>query len=111
MSISSIIIDGRKELIMMHSPAHPGEVIRETCLKPLELTVTEAAQGLGITRKAMSDLVNGHSGISPEMAIRLEKAGWSTAEAWLKMQMNWSLWRARRNAKTIKVKKFSTRAA
>ncbi len=93
---------------MMHSPAHPGEIIRESCLKPLGLTVTETAEGLGVTRKALSDLLNGHSGISSEMAIRLEKAGWSTAEAWLKMQMNWSLWQARQSAKSIKVKKFRT---
>lgn len=68
----------------MHDPAHPGEVIREVCLKPSGLTVTAAAEGLGVTRKTLSDLVNCHSGVSPEMAIRLEKAGWSTAEAWLK---------------------------
>jgi len=64
----------------MHNPAHPGEVIRESCLKPLGMTVTAAAEGVGVTRKALSDLLNGHSGVSPEMAIRLEKAGWSTAE-------------------------------
>lgn len=71
---------------MMHNPAHPGEVIRESCLKPSGLTVREAAENLGVTRKALSDLLNGHSGMSPEMALRLEKAGWSTADAWLRMQ-------------------------
>ncbi len=90
----------------MHNPAHPGEVIRESCLKPLGLTVTEAADGLGVTRKTLSDLLNGHSGVSPEMAIRLEKAGWSSADAWLRMQMNWNLWQARQHASQIKVKKF-----
>ncbi len=64
----------------MQSPSHPGEIIREDCLKPLGLTVTAAAKGLGVTRKTLSDLLNGHSGVSPEMAIRLEKVGWSTAE-------------------------------
>jgi addiction module HigA family antidote len=59
----------------MHNPAHPGEVIRESCLKPLGLTVREAAEHLGVTRKALSDLLNEHSGVSPEMALRLEKAG------------------------------------
>ncbi|HXW22469.1 MAG TPA: HigA family addiction module antitoxin [Rhodomicrobium sp.] len=91
---------------MMHNPAHPGEVIRESCLKPLGLTVGAAAEGLGVTRKALSDLLNGHSGVSPDMAIRLEKAGWSTAEAWLRMQMQWNLWRARKNSSKIKVRKF-----
>jgi addiction module HigA family antidote len=91
---------------MMQDPAHPGEVIRESCLKPLGLTVTEAAEGLGVTRKALSDLLNGHSGVSPEMAIRLEKVGWSTADAWLRMQMTRNLWQARQNAGKIKVKKF-----
>ncbi len=91
----------------MHDPAHPGEVIREACLKPLGLTVTEAAAGLGVTRKALSDLLNGHSGVSPEMAIRLEKAGWSTADAWLRMQMQRSLWEARRHADAIIVRRFS----
>jgi addiction module HigA family antidote len=93
-------------MTVMHNPAHPGEVLRETCLKPLDLTVKDAADGLGVTRKALSDLLNGHAGVSFEMAIRLEKAGWSTAEAWLKMQMNWSLWQARQAARSIKVKKF-----
>ena len=79
----------------MHDPAHPGEVIREMCLKPLGMTVTAAAEGLGVTRKALSDLLNGHSGVSPGMAIRLEKAGWSTADAWLRMQASHSLWQAR----------------
>jgi addiction module HigA family antidote len=67
----------------MHNPAHLGEVIRESCLKPSGLTVGEAPEHLGVTRKALSDLLNGHSGMSPEMALRLEKAGWSSAEAWL----------------------------
>ncbi|HEY3720102.1 MAG TPA: HigA family addiction module antitoxin [Roseiarcus sp.] len=91
----------------MHDPAHPGEVIRESCLKPLGMTVTAAAEGLGVTRKALSDLLNGHSGVSPEMAIRLEKAGWSSADAWLRMQAAHSLWEARKHADKIKVRRFS----
>ena len=94
----------------MHNPGHPGEVIREACLKPLGLTVTEAAAGLGVTRKALSDLVNGHSGVSPDMAVRLEKAGWVTADSWLQMQLNRDLWEARKRAAKIKVKRFSRRA-
>jgi len=90
----------------MHNPAHPGEVIRESCLRPLDLTVREAAEHLGVTRKALSDLLNEHSGGSPEMALRLEKAGWSPAETWLRMQMNWNLWRVRQQAGKLRVKKF-----
>jgi addiction module HigA family antidote len=92
--------------MQMHNPAHPGEVIRESCLKPLGITVTAAAAGLGVTRKALSDLMNGHSGVSPEMAIRLEKAGWSTADACLQMQASHSLWQARLHADKIKVRRF-----
>jgi addiction module HigA family antidote len=72
----------------------------------LGLTVTAAAQGLGVTRKTLSELLNGHSGISPEMAIRLEMAGWSTADHWLRMQVQHDLWRARQHATQIKVKRF-----
>jgi addiction module HigA family antidote len=89
----------------MHDPAHPGEVIREACLKPLNLTVTAAAEALGVTRKALSDLLNGHSGVSPDMAIRLEQVFGSTADAWLRMQMQRDLWEARQRAGTIKVNK------
>ncbi|MBV9115290.1 MAG: HigA family addiction module antidote protein [Hyphomicrobiales bacterium] len=95
----------------MRNPSHPGEIIREDCLEPLGLTVTAAAKGLGVTRKALSDLLNGHSGVSPEMAIRLEKAGWGTADTWLRIQMTRNLWEARRRAGRIKVKKFESTAA
>jgi addiction module HigA family antidote len=91
----------------MHNPAHPGAVLRQACLKPLGLTVTETAAGLGVTRKALSDLLNGHSGVSPEMAIRLEMAGWSTADAWLRMQVQRDLWAVRQHADRIVVRRFS----
>ena len=90
----------------MHDPAHPAEVVCEACLKPLGRTMTTAAVGLGVTRKALSDLLNGHSGVSPEMAIRLEKVGWSTADAWLRMLPQRDLAAARKRAATIKVKRF-----
>ncbi len=67
--------------MQMHNPSHPGEAIRELCLEPMGLTVTKAARGLGVTRKALSELLNGHSGISPEMAIRLSKAFGGSAVA------------------------------
>jgi addiction module HigA family antidote len=92
----------------MFNPAHPGEIVREDCLKPLGLTVTAAAAGLGVTRKTLSDLLNGHSGVSPDMAIRLEKAGWGTADHWLRMQMQRDLWEARQREREgkIRVKPF-----
>ena len=91
----------------MHNPAHPAEVIRESRLKPLGMTVTATAEGLGVTRKALSDLLYGHSGVSPEMAIRLQKAGWSTADAWLRTQAAHSLWEARKQADKIRVRRLS----
>ena len=90
----------------MHNPPHPGEVIRELCLEPLGLTVTAAAQGLGVSRKALSELLNGHSGISPEMAIRLAKAFGGSAESWMRQQMQYDLWRAQQNADEITVERF-----
>ena len=82
----------------MFDPPHPGEILREDYLKPLGLTVTATAAGLGVTRKALSELLNGHSGVSPEMAIRLELAGWTTADHWLRMQMHYDLWHAKQHA-------------
>ena len=75
----------------MHNPPHPGEIIRDQCLEPLGLSVTDAAKGLGVTRKALSELLNGHAGISPEMAIRLTKAFGSTPEGWLNVQAAYDL--------------------
>jgi addiction module antidote protein, HigA family len=90
----------------MHNPSHPGELVRFDCLEPLGLSVTKAAEALGVTRQALNNLVNCKAGISPEMAIRLEKAGWSTADTWLQMQMQYDLWQARQKAGSLKVKKF-----
>lgn len=90
----------------MNNPAHPGEVIRDLCLEPLGLSVTDAAKGLGVTRKALSELLNGHSGVSPEMAIRLEKAFGSSAQHWLAMQMQHDLWKAEQKSADINVTRF-----
>jgi addiction module HigA family antidote len=68
------------------NPPHPGEIIREDCLAPLGLSVTAAAEWLGVSRQSLPDLLNGHNGVSAEMAIRLEKAGWGNAETWLGVQ-------------------------
>ncbi len=94
----------------MHNPPHPGEIIREQCIEPLGLTITAAAKGLGVTRKALSELVNGHSGVSPEMAIRLAKAFGSNPETWLRLQLQYDLWHAERRAGNIKVTRFPEQA-
>ena len=90
----------------MYNPPHPGETIREDCLKPLDLSVTKAAEGLGISRKHLSDIVNGHAGISPEMAIRLSKGFGGSPESWLKQQMLYDLWQAEQSTSEVTVKKF-----
>ncbi len=90
----------------MKNPPHPGEVVRELCLDPMGLTVTAAAMGLGVSRKTLSELLNGHAGISPEMAIRLSKGFGGSAESWLRQQMQYDLARAEKQASEIKVKKF-----
>ena len=92
---------------MMRNPSHPGELIKYDCIEALNLTVTASAAALGVTRKTLSALINCKSGVSPEMAIRLEKAGWGTADAWLRMQLNYDLWQARQKSKSLKVKMLS----
>ncbi len=91
----------------MHNPPHPGEIIRYECLEPLGLTVTRAAQGLGVTRQALSDLVNEKAGVSVEMAIRLSKAFGSSPETWLGLQTAYDLWQARERVSKIEVTPFS----
>jgi addiction module HigA family antidote len=91
----------------MHNPAHPGEIIREDCIKPLALSVTAAAKGLGVSRQSLTELLSGRTGVSAEMAIRLEKAGWSTAGAWLRMQAQYDLWQARQREGNIRVERFA----
>lgn len=80
---------------MMKNHPHPGELLREDVLVPLELEVTEAAQRLGMSRTALSRVLNGRAGISPDLALRLEQAGVSTARFWMTLQVNYDLSRAR----------------
>jgi len=89
----------------MKNPPHPGETVRYDCLEPLGLTITEGAKALGVTRQALNNLVNGKSGISPEMAIRLSKAFGSSPETWLKMQLDYDLAKARQGEGKIHVKR------
>ena len=81
----------------MKNPAHPGEVLREYL--PENLGVTEAARRLGVTRQALSALLNGRAGVSAEMALRLEAALGTSAEMWLEMQAGYDLWQARQRSK------------
>ena len=92
----------------MQNPPHPGGIVRRQCLDPLGLSVAEAAAGLGVTRQALSDLVNEKAGISVEMAVRLSKAFGSSPETWLGMQMAYDLWRTRPRTREIEVRRFGT---
>ena len=89
--------------MQMKNPPHPGGSIRRACLEPLGLSVTEGAKILGVSRQTLNNVINGKSGISPEMAIRLSKAFGSTPETWLRMQLAYDLAVARRNESRIKV--------
>lgn len=93
------------------APAHPGTAIRQACLKPFRLTVTEAAKALGVTRKTLSDVVNGHNGVSATMAIRLEQVFGGSADAWMRMQMHHDLWRARQRQTPLLVTRRFVRPA
>ena len=81
---------------MIHTHPHPGEILKETVFDPLDLSVTEAADRLAMSRVALSRVLNGKAGISPDLALRLEKAGVSTARFWVALQGNYDLWRAMR---------------
>ena len=89
----------------MKNPPHPGEHVLEDCLKPLGLSITKAADVLGVSRLTLSNLVNGKNGVSPEMAIRLSKAFGGNPEVWLGMQMQYDLAQAEKKAATIKIKR------
>lgn len=96
----------------MHNPPHPGEVLRELYLQPLDLTITAAAEGWGVTRKALSELVNGRTDISRDMAIRLAKAFPNTdIRLWLDLQLQYDAWQAEQRAGTIKVKPLAPPSA
>jgi antitoxin HigA-1 len=91
----------------MHNPPHPGEILRSLCLEPLGVSVTDAAKSLGISRKSLSAILNGRSGISPEMAVRLSIALGTTAESWLNQQVQYDLWVAEKRRKTLRVQRIA----
>lgn len=90
----------------MKNPPHPGHSIKENCLDPLGLSVTEGARVLGVARHTLSRVLNAHAAVSPEMAIRLEKAGWSDAEFWMRRQASYDLAQARRSEDQIRVVRY-----
>jgi antitoxin HigA-1 len=91
----------------MKNPPHPGEIIRDLYLEPLNLTVTGAAKVLGVTRKTLSQLLNGHAGISPEMALRLSKAFGRSPESWLQLQNQYDLARVAARIGDIQVERYA----
>jgi len=90
----------------MHNPPHPGAVLKELYLEPLGLTITAAAKGLGVARKTLTALVNGHAGVSAEMAVKLAVAFNTTPESWLNCQQHYMLWQAERRVDTSKLTHF-----
>jgi addiction module HigA family antidote len=92
----------------MHNPAHPGQVLKELYLDPLGLTITQAAKGLRISRQALSNILNGHNRITPDMALRFEKAFGISRQTWLNMQQNYDLWHAEQEVDLSDVQVFVT---
>jgi len=93
--------------MLMHNPPHPGEIIKEFCLEPLGISVTDAAEGLGVSRKTLSAIINGRAGVSPEMAVRLSIAFDTSAESWLNQQSQFDLWLAEQNRESLHVRRLS----
>jgi antitoxin HigA-1 len=93
--------------MLMHDPPHPGEIIKELCLEPLGISVTEAAEALGVSRKTLSSIINGKAGISPEMAVRLSIAFDTSSESWLNQQTQYDLWQAEQHRNELRVKRLS----
>ena len=89
----------------MKNPAHPGRIVKGS-MEELGLSITDAAKVLGVTRPTISKLINGHSSVSPEMAIRLSKAFGSTPEFWLRLQFNYDLAQMMAKVDEIKVERY-----
>jgi antitoxin HigA-1 len=93
--------------MLMHNPPHPGKVLRQLCLEPLGLTVTQMAEALGVSRKTLSSILNERAGISPEMAVRLSIAFGTSSESWLNQQVQYDLWQAEKHRRELRVKKLA----
>lgn len=95
-------------MIMMKNPPHPGKTVRIVCLEELNLSVTQGAEILGVSRQTLSNLVNEHSSVSQEMAIRLSKAFGGSPEVWLTKQFNYDVAQAKAKAKSINVNRYTS---
>jgi addiction module HigA family antidote len=93
--------------MLMHNPPHPGEIIKALCLEPLGISVTEAAEALGVSRKTLSSIINGKAGISPEMAVRLSIAFDTSSESCLNQQTQYDLWQAEQHRNELRVRRLS----
>ncbi len=93
--------------MLMHNPPHPGLIIKELCIEPLNLTVTDTAKALGVSRKTLSSIINGKAGISPEMAIRLSIAFNTSSESWVNQQSQYDLWQAEKHRSELHVSKLA----
>ena len=93
--------------MLMYNPPHPGEILRELCLEPLGISVTAAANALGVSRKTLSSILNGRAGISPEMAVRLSIALETSSESWINQQSQYDLWLAEQNRDSLQVSRLS----
>ncbi len=93
--------------MLMHNPPHPGVIIKELCIEPLGLSITETAKALGVSRKTLSSIVNEKAGISPEMAVRLSIAFNTSSESWINQQAQYDLWQAEQHRNELKVSKLS----
>jgi addiction module HigA family antidote len=93
--------------MLMHNPPHPGSIIKKLCIEPLGITVTDAANALGISRKTLSSIINEKAGISPEMAVRLSIAFNTSSESWMNQQSQYDLWQAEQRRNELQVSKLS----
>ena len=93
--------------MQMHNPPHPGEVLKDLCIEPLGLTITDTAKALDVSRKTLSSILNGKSGISPEMAVRLSIAFNTSSESWLNQQLQYDLWKAEQHRQELEVTQLS----
>jgi len=93
--------------MLMYNPPHPGEILRKLCLEPLGISVTAAAEGLGVSRKTLSSILNGRAGISPEMAVRLSIAFETSSESWLNQQSQYDLWQAEQHRESLHVRRLT----
>jgi len=92
--------------MLMHNPPHPGLIIKELCIAPLNLTITDTAKALGVSRKTLSSIINGKAGISPEMAVRLSIAFNTSSESWVNQQSQYDLWQAEQRRSELHVSKL-----